>query len=308
MDAETKHAYSILSDKLQSWTHEAIGLIPNLVVALIILVLFYAIGWLIRKLVSRGLNRITKNEAVVSLLESITGIIIVAIGCFIALAVLQLEGAVTTLLAGAGVVGLAMGFAFQASIENFISGVILSFRYPFGIGDIIECKDYYGYVHKINLRSTIIRNAQGYLIHIPNKMVLNSPFINYTWNHERRVDLKCGVSKGDDLEKVKEVAINAIESIDNYNKERDVELYFTEFGESSMDFVVRFWVQFYKNPDWLSARSNAIMALRMHFDANDISTPFPIRTLDFGIKGGENLSKMLPGTDAPPTTDKPEVL
>lgn len=291
-------AYNLLSEKLLSWFHTAIKMIPNLIAAILIFIVFYVIGWIIRKLVSKTLQRITKNQAVVNLLETISGVVIAGIGFFFALGVLQLDGAVTTLLAGAGVVGLALGFAFRDSIANIISGIILSFRHPFIIGDLIECKGYFGHVHKINLRCTIIRNPQGYLSHIPNKDMLGNPFNNYTWNHQRRVDLECGVSKADDLEKVKTVAIEAVKSIDNYNSDRAVELYFTEFADSSMKFVVRFWVHYHKNADWYAGRSSAIMAIRKQFDINNISTPFPIRTLDFGMKGGEKLEETLVGADA----------
>lgn len=290
-------AFNLLADKLQTWINTAIQLIPNIVAAILILLVFFGIGWLIRKVVTKTLHQVTSNKAVISLLETISGIFVVAVGVFIALGVLQLDGWVTTLLAGAGVIGLALGFAFQSIAANFISGIILSIRHPFGIGDMIESNDYYGYVHEINLRCTIIRTTQGQLAYIPNQELLGSPFVNYTWNNQRRVDLECGVSQGDDLRKAKRLAIEAVESIDNYNSERDVELFYTSFGASSMDFVIRFWVHFRKNPDFLSARSEAIMAIRDSFDENNISTPFPIRTLDFAMKGGKRLNEELVTAD-----------
>ncbi|WP_246043167.1 mechanosensitive ion channel family protein [Fodinibius saliphilus] len=293
MNISIEQAYDQLIDKLQGWLNATIEMLPNLVLAVIILVAFVILGKLIRKMVNRLLHKATDNKTIIDLLETIAGVIIVGIGVFIALGVLQLQGTVTSLLAGAGIVGLAIGFAFQDIAANFISGVLLSFRHPFGKGDIIESNDYYGTVQKINLRNTLIKTPQGQLVYVPNKVVYENPFINYTASYERRIDLSCGVSYGDDLEKAKKLAIEAVESLDNYDNSREVELYYEEFGGSSINFSIRFWVDFRQNSDFLSARSDAIMAITKKFDEHDIMIPFPIRTLDFGIRGGEKLNTVL---------------
>ncbi|MEX0648198.1 MAG: mechanosensitive ion channel family protein [Balneolaceae bacterium] len=206
---------------------------------------------------------------------------------------LNLDGTVTSLLAGAGIIGLALGFAFQDIAANFISGVLLSTRHPFGIGDIIETNEFFGTVQKLNLRNTIILTPQGQIVYIPNKAVFENPFTNYTKNGERRIDLACGISYGDDLEKVKEVTLKAVSGIEHRDKNRDVEFFYSEFGDSSINFLVRFWVNFHLHKDFWEPQSEAIMAIKKAFDDNDIMIPFPIRTLDFGIKGGEKLNTML---------------
>ena len=129
----------------------------------------------------------------------------------------------------------------------------------------------------------IIRTPQGQIVYIPNKVVYENPFTNYTKNFERRIDLSCGISYGDDLEKVKKIATEAISSIEKRDKNKDVEFFFTEFGSSSI-----------------------IMALKKAFDENDIMIPFPIRTLDFGIRGGEKLNTMWNGQEKITGQSKPE--
>jgi small-conductance mechanosensitive channel len=138
-----------------------------------------------------------------------------------------------------------------------------------------------------------MRTPQGQQVYIPNKMVFESPLENYTGNGERRIDLTCGVSYGDDLEKAKKITIEAINGLSNVKKNRKVEFFYDEFGDSSVNFKVRFWVRFRKNPDFWEARSNAIIAISKAFDERDIMIPFPIRTLDFGVRGGEKLDAML---------------
>lgn len=288
-------AYRLVTVKLETWLSTTIEMLPNLALALLVLVVFYVIGKMLRKFVRTLLEKATTNKTVIDLAETVMSVLIIGIGVFFALSILNLDGTVTSLLAGAGIIGLALGFAFQDIAANFISGLLLSIRHPFGIGDIIESNDYFGTVQKLNLRNTIIKTPQGQIVYIPNKVVYENPFTNYTKNRERRIDLECGISYGDDLEKVKKVATEAIESIEKRNKNRKVEFFFKEFGGSSINFVVRFWVDFRSNPDYWEPQSEAIIALKKAFDENDIMIPFPIRTLDFGIRGGEKLNTMWNG-------------
>lgn len=116
-----------------------------------------------------------------------------------ALIVLGLSKTVTTLLAGVGILGLALGFAFQDIAENFIAGVLMAFRRPIYIGDLIESNDFVGTVEEINLRTTVIRTADGKHVLIPNSEVLQNSIVNFSRSSELRVDLACGVSYGDDL-------------------------------------------------------------------------------------------------------------
>ncbi len=286
-------SFEIVVDKVDAWITEFISMLPNLVVALIVLIIFYVLGKIARKTVTNLLVRVTDNKTIVSLLETIVGIIIIGIGVFIALSILQLDGAVTSLLAGAGIIGLALGFAFQDIASNFISGVILSIRHPFGLGDIIETNEFYGVVQKLNLRNTIIRTVTGQIVYIPNKSVFENPLQNYTSTGLRRIDLSCGVSYGDDLENAKKVAIEAVDNVEHVLSDKGIEFYYDEFGDSSINFKIRFWVTFTTNPDFWNVRSEAIIAISKAFDENDIMIPFPIRTLDFGIRGGEKLNTMV---------------
>ena len=148
---------------------------------------------------------------------------------------------------------------------------------------------------KINLRSTILRSPQGQEIIIPNKEVLQSALINYSHSGMRRIDLNCGVAYGDDLDQVKEIAIKAIEEANlNIPAHRPVEFFYTEFGGSSVDFIIRFWQNQTAQGEYLEAKSNAIIALKKAFDSNGITIPFPITTLDFGVVGGMGINEIYP--------------
>ena len=114
---------------------------------------------------------------------------------------------------------------------------------------------------------------------IPNKQVFENPIMNYTIRGTRRVDITLGVSYADDLEKAKRVAMEAVAAVPDRLPDREVELFYEEFAESSVDFTVRFWLPFEGQKDYLAARSDAIIRIKRAFDANGITIPFPTRTL-----------------------------
>ena len=290
----TQEALQGALDKMTGWVMDLIRMLPEIGAALIILLVFFVLAKIVRRVVARVMGRITTYAQVNNLAATLSYIGVFAIGLFVALSVLGLSGVVTTLLAGAGVAGLALGFAFQDIAANFISGVILSVRRPFRVGDVLETNDHMGTVREINLRTTLINSFQGQVVIIPNKDVLQSPMINYSRLGRRRVDLGCGVAYGDDLEKAKQIALETINGMEQRDTSRDVDLYYNEFGDSSINFVIRFWVDYKKQTDFLGAQSKAIMRLKKAFDEADITIPFPIRTLDFGVVGGEKLSEVLP--------------
>ncbi|MDR9417966.1 mechanosensitive ion channel family protein [Gracilimonas sp.] len=211
---EIDNTYDLIVGKVEEWLTATIEMLPNLVVALLVLLVFYVIAKFIKKMVGKMLSQVTDNKTVTGLAQTILGVMVIGIGVFISLSILNLGGAVTSLLAGAGIIGLALGFAFQDIASNFISGILLSIRHPFGVGDIIETNGLFGTVQKLNLRNTIVKTPQGQIMYVPNKVVYENPLTNYTKNGERRIDLACGVSYGDDLEKAREVAIETISELD----------------------------------------------------------------------------------------------
>ncbi len=295
---EIENIYELITGKLETWLKTAIEMLPNLALALLILIVFYVLAKMIKRMVGKLLNQVTDNKTVTGLAETILSVLVISVGVFFALSVLNLDGTVTSLLAGAGIIGLALGFAFQDIASNFISGILLSIHHPFGIGDLIETNGFFGTVIKLNLRNTIIRTPQGQIIYMPNKVMYENPFMNYTKNKERRVDLPCRISYGNNLENVKGIAVEAISSLNCRDENRDVEFYYNEFGDSSINFSIRFWVDFNHLSDFLGAQNDAVIAIKNAFDAHDIMIPFPIRTLDFGIRGGEKLNPSMLSADS----------
>jgi small conductance mechanosensitive channel len=299
--AATEAAFDIQSAlaeawaKVSDWLEGLVQSVPNVIAAFLVLLLFWGLAKLVRRVVAQVARRVADQPEINRLIATASYLAVLALGLVLALGVLNLDKTVTSLLAGAGILGLALGFAFQDIAENFIAGVILNIRNQFTEGDVIETNDFMGIVERVQLRATVVRTFTGQRVLIPNASVFKNPIINFSQPGRRRVDIAVGVSYGDDLEKARRVAVEAIEAIDDRDTSRPVELYYEEFGGSSINFQVRFWIDFRRQTDYLQARSDAIMRIKAAFDANDITIPFPIRTLDFagGDSGGQSLSTAL---------------
>lgn len=285
-------AYDLISDKLTLWIRELIKLLPNILLASLIVVIGFFIAGRIKNLANKLIGRFSTNKTLTNLFTSVIYVFFVGIVLFTALNILHLDKAVTSILAGAGIVGLALAFAFQDIASNFISGIFISFRRPLHIGDIVKISTYMGKVEEINLRDTVIRTFQGQMVIIPNKDVFQNPIENYSLLGKRRIDLTIGVSYGDDLEKVKKITLDAVKDIKGLSREDETTMFYNEFGDSSINFIIRLWVGTTNQPDYLNVGNDAIMSIKKAYDENDIMIPFPIRTLDFGIKGGIQLKDM----------------
>jgi len=285
----------IVLDKVTDWLESLIVMLPNFLAALLVLIVFYIASRYIRKLVYGLMNRITKNEAINKLTASILFFLVLIIGVFISLRILNLDETVTSLLAGLGIVGLALGFAFKDIASNFIAGIYMAIKSPVNVGDVLEYQDVFGIVKDIGLRSSSIRTWQGQDVVIPNRLLMEQKYTHFSINQERRIDLDVGISYGDDLDKVEKVTLQAINEIGFIDKQKPVDLYFKEFGDSAIIFSVRYWVRYILNDYliYLRALSQGIKNIKKAYDENDITITFPIRTIDFGIKGGKSLSDML---------------
>jgi len=274
---------NVVIEKINLWIETFLAMLPNFVVAIIVLIVFYFVAKLARNIVGRVLDSVSNNISVTKLIATIVFLIVCTAGFFVALGILNLDKTVTSLLAGAGIIGLALSFAFQDTATNFISGVIIAFRNTLSVGDLVEVEGTFGKVERISLRSTIIKTPQGPSVMIPNKDLLQGSLKNYNSQTIRRVDIEVGVGYESDLDKVESVTIEAIQLLDLTKKEKGVELYYHEFGGSSINFTVRFWIDFREQSQFLKAQSEAIKKINKVYNEHNFNIPFPIRTLDLGM-------------------------
>lgn len=281
MDFNIENAYDLVFEKLEIWLETIIKMLPNFLIAILVVVLFVFIGKFIKKMSYTLFTKITDNHSLRKLISSILYILVLCAGVFIALAILKLQGTVTSLLAGMGIVGLALAFAFQEIASNYLAGTMMSIQSPFKVGDLIESNDYFGKVLDIHLRTTQMETLQGQIVLIPNADVYKKPIVNYSTSGRRRIDLDFRVSYSQELATAKRVALKAIKNLEGI-KEEEVSLYYTEFDDSFINFSLRYWMPFTnKQFEYKAKVDEGIMAVSKAFEGANIKIPFPIRTLNF---------------------------
>lgn len=269
---------------------DAITYIPKFIAALLVFLLFYFLGKVIKTFSLKFYSKIfSKNQDVARFISVSVYAILLISGIFLALEILGLESVLTKLLAGAGIVGIVAGFAFKDIASNAFAGFLLNMQKPFKEGDWVTVDNNFGTIKDIGWITTSIKTISGQEVFVPNQLIYNNSFTNYSTFKKRRVILQSGVSYGDDLELVKKVALDEINQIENLLKKEDIDFYFTSIGGSAYNFEVRFWIKFNKQTDYLNAMSDAIMRIKRRFEQEKISIAYPVQTLDFGVKGGVNI-------------------
>lgn len=285
MKTQFNTALNNLVDKLQGWFNTFIEYIPNFILAILVMTASYFAARYISKIVSKLASKKVEQESITNAISRVTAVVVVTVGLFIALGVMNLGKALTSLLAGAGVVGLAIGLALQGTLANTFAGLILSFRKKIQIGNWVETTGYSGEVIDINLKDFTLKEADNNIVVIPNKTILENPLKNYSLTTKMRVFLECGVGYESDLEKVEDLTKKVIaDTFNQVEKPEDVEFYYTEFGDSSINYLCRFWIDAESMLEKLRAKTKAIIEIKKAYDKEDINIPFPIRTLQFNNK------------------------
>lgn len=281
MNQEIQKSFADIYEKLQGWVTSLIENLPNLLVAIIVMVVSYYAARFISKWVVVLASKRIPQQSISQLIGRISAIAVVLVGLFLALGALDLSKTLNTLLAGAGISGLVIGLALQGTLSNLLSGIILSFRKKIRLGNWIETTGYAGEVVDINLNSLVLKEFDNSLVIIPNKTIIENPLKNYSLTNKMRVAIECGVGYESDLEEVEKIVKEAIGSIYHQNNGTEIEVYYTSFGDSAINFVCRYWVDATDAKNRLDAKSAGMIAIKKAFNRKDINIPFPIRTIEF---------------------------
>lgn len=216
------------------------------------------------------------DSAVVDLLARLVGYGIVTFGVIYALE--QLGVRIGPLLGALGIVGIALAFALQDILQNFVAGLLLQIRRPFSYGDQISTGDIEGTVESIDARSVTVVTPDGDTVYIPSSEVVTVAIYNQTEKGRRRSSIAVGVAYGSDLDRVKTAFVEAMTGLDSVLDSPPPEVRFTGFGDSSIDFVVRFWHAPTIADSW-EARDEVGMALDKAATRAGIVIPFPQRVV-----------------------------
>lgn len=268
-------------EKLGGWLDSLILNLPNFLLAVIVFIIFVLAAKYVGRIFDRVTRKRIKQDSIRLMVIKVIKAVVILIGFFIALGLLNLDKILTSVLAGAGVVGLAIGLALQGTLNNTFSGLILSFLPELQIGDWVETNGYAGTVTEINLRNIVIKQSDNNYVVIPNSKIIEEPFKNFSRTPRSRIFVNCGVGYESDLEMVRDLTTEVIKDNFPQRGNEEVEFLYQGFGDSSINYVVRFWADVTKNKDILVAQNKAIIAIKKAYDAKGVNIPFPIRTIDF---------------------------
>jgi small-conductance mechanosensitive channel len=183
------------------------------------------------------------------------------------------------LLSAAGIAGIAIGFAAQTTLSNFISGLFLMTEKPFVVGDVITAGSTTGIVLSVDLMSVKLRAFDNKFIRIPSSQLIQSELTNITRFPIRRLDVNVGVAYKEDISKVRRILAEVADRNPHCLDEPAPIIIFQQFGDSSLDFMLGVWCA---KQDFLALKNSIMQGVKEAFDAEGIEIPFPHRTLYTG--------------------------
>ena len=201
---------------------------------------------------------------------------IITLGFVAAISAAGMEWSRLAILAGA--LGVGIGFGLQNLVNNFVSGLILIFERPIKVGDIIEFGNLLGKVLRIGIRSSTVRTYEGAEVIVPNGNIISSEVVNWTLSDKlRRIEILVGVAYGANPEKVIDILKGIASAHDSILKNPEPIVLFTEFGDSSLNFSLRFWTANFD--EWLNLKSEITVLVNKALNDANIEIPFPQRDL-----------------------------
>ncbi len=219
----------------------AISFIPRLIVAVLLFGIFYAIYRIVRKLASTSMKAAGLDESIRDMLNRVLKVLILGFGLVIAGNQVGIE--IAALLTGVSILGLAVGFAAQESISNFIAGVMIFLDKPFKVGDWINVDGHLGQVRRVTFRSTRLVDLDGDVVILPNTAMLNRKLVNKSENPVARCTVSIPVRPGISIDDARRVVVSILERDPRIEKTPPPELVIKSVAISEMYFQAHFWIR-----------------------------------------------------------------
>ena len=249
------------------------AVVPFVIQAAIALVIFVIGKWIARAISNLIKKLMTKNNMDEALVGFIGSLVYWALLIMVVIAALGKLGIQTgSFIAIVGAAGLAVGLALQGSLSNFAAGVLILIFRPFKIGDFVEVAGEAGVVKKIQIFTTELSTGDNKQVIIPNSGVTGGNITNYSTHDTRRVDLTMGIGYEDDIDKARNAILDEINKEERILKDPAPTVAVIELADSSVNFVVRPWVN---AADYWGVYFDLTEAMKKRFDAEGISIPFP---------------------------------
>lgn len=270
----------IIMEAMTSMARGFLANLPQIGIALAVLVLTPLVGRFVRAVVTGFMQRTKTRQALVTLGTNLAGIVVWIVGVAIAIMVVFPSVTPAQFIAGLGIGSVAIGFAFKDVFENFLAGVIILAREKMQIGDVIECEGVYGRIENIWIRETHVRRVDGELVIVPNAFLFQNPLRIQTDEPRIRQELIVGVDYDTDLPTARKVLQDALASCTNVDKDKEVAVQCVAFADSSINFQIMWWCDSQPSSQ-RAAFDEVAFAVKAALDTAGITIPFPQSTLSF---------------------------
>ena len=258
--------------QVTTWlTEKGLDFAMNLVFALVILL----VGWLAIKLISLAVRKaLMRGRAKGRLLADFVCSVVTK-ACWAVLIVMvlgRLGVNVTPLIAGLGVTGFILGFAFQESLGNLASGMMIALNEPFKVGDFVDAAGLSGTILEVNMMATVMKTADNKRIVLPNKSVWGGPIVNYNTLGLRRVDLQVGVDYGEDVSRAVDVIREAVAHVPGVLQDPAPAVAVASLNDSAVQINVRPWA---KSADYWPVAAATLTEVKSALERAGVKIPFP---------------------------------
>ena len=233
------------------------------------------IGFILAIVISKYVKRVMMKSKMEKILAIFTARII-----YILLLIFTFATAISFLGVNVGqaiigfsvVSGFVIGFAFQETLGNLAAGFMIAITKPFKAGDYVEISGDSGTVNHVGASITTITTLDNKKIIVPNSKIWGNPITNYTANDQRMIDMRVGISYGDDMGKAVNVAMDVLKKHKNVLKDPAPNVAVAELGDSSVNLLIRPWVE---TKDYWTTKWEITRGIKEAFDKEKISIPFP---------------------------------
>jgi small-conductance mechanosensitive channel len=268
-------------EQIQEFSNGFIALLPNIVAGLIIFIIFLFAAQSIKAVVMRISENRRRHKNLGIVLGRLAQWGTVLIGLLIALTIILPGFSPTNLVSALGITGIAIGFAFKDIFQNFLAGLLILLTEPFRIDDQIVFKEIEGTVEDIQTRATIIRTYDGRRVVIPNaELYTNSVTVNTAFE-KRRLEYDIGIGYGDDIERARELILQAMASVEDVLPEPAPDALVVDLAESTVNIRARWWIHPPRRQDALATQDRVLTAIKNTLTENGIDLPFPTRQILF---------------------------
>lgn len=261
-----------LAAQVTTWvTEKGLDFAVNLAVAALLLL----VGWLVIRLIDAVVRKALMRGKAKQTLFVNFACSVVTKACWALLLIMvagRLGVDVAPLIAGLGVTGFILGFAFQESLGNLASGMMIAINEPFKVGDVVDAAGHTGTIVEVNMMATVMKTADNKRIVIPNKSVWGGPIVNYNTLGVRRVDLQVGVDYGEDVSRAVDVIREAVSHVPGVLADPAPTVAVASLNESAVQINVRPWAN---SSDYWTVAAATLVAVKADLERAGVKIPFP---------------------------------